>query len=166
MSEENTLMIDLMTVFSAHAEELDERERTIAVIKFMRLALIKSGHENSRIFASGYLNEALLAAETHMIVNVRAQGTDAVDKDGNPYEYKLTSAKLGKKANVNIHGPEVKSGENKAAYYERLRKSFLSKGVFLVKHIYDVDGHTGEAKANIYSFSPEFISMYMEHVNS
>lgn len=123
MSEENTLMIDLMTVFSAHAEELDERERTIAVIKFMRLALIKSGHENSRIFASGYLNEALLAAETHMIVNVRAQGTDAVDKDGNPYEYKLTSAKLGKRQTSTYTDPR----SNRARTKPPIMKDYVNR---------------------------------------
>lgn len=158
-------MKDLMTVFTASVTTMDNRERTIAVIKFMRLALMKSGHEASRIFVSGYLNEALLAAETHMTVNPVAQGVDAVDSDNKPHEFKICNAKLGKKANVNLSGPQKKTGEVRDVYYERLRETFVAKGEVLIKHIYDVDA-TGEEKANVYSFSPEFIAMYMDYNNS
>lgn len=143
---------------------LSNDDRTGDTIRFLVNALVKAGHDQSRILSSGYLGEAYLAAEKQLIVNEKAQGVDARDKNGVAIEMKISCAPLGKKCNVNLFVPKPKrSGETRDQYYERLAQINEEKGNVYIQHTYT--SAEDKPKRNVYEFSHEFITFLMEHAN-
>jgi hypothetical protein len=157
---------DLMDVFYKYHATMSNDAMTIGVVTFAQLALTKAGHPRHRIMATGYLGEAVCAAELGAKINEKAQGPDAVDKAGKTFEMKITHAALGSMANVNVRGSVVKSGETRSAYYARLATEIMDKGPMRIEHVYDMDPETGAVKKNVYTLSPGFVVCVMDSQNS
>jgi hypothetical protein len=143
--------------------KLTNNEKSSDIIRFMVSALIKCGHDRTRILSSGYLGEAYVAAEKNLVINPKGQGPDAKDKDGVAMEIKVINSALGNKANLNLCVPKLKKNETVEAYYDRLRDINKAKGHVHAQHTYKID-KDGRPLMNIYVFSHEFVSFYMEYM--
>lgn len=154
------LRVELLALANADRfKAMTPHEKTAAIITFLREALVQCGHERHRLFTSGYLGEALEAAEQGYTVNPSSKGYDMKDPaTGETFELKETGARLGQKANVNLSVPKKIDRETIPQYYVRLRDINKSKGNLKVKHQYD----GGAGLVNYYTFTHEFISFYME----
>lgn len=137
---------------------LSDDEKTTEVIKFIMNALILCGHKRDRIFTSGYLGEAQVAALYGLELNPSAQGYDAKHKDGASVELKISHADLGFQTNFNFTAPEKDSKEKVEEYYTRLSEINRKKGDILLVHNFTVDE---ESRKNEYRLGHEFLTYMM-----
>jgi hypothetical protein len=135
-------------------------EKTLAIVDFLMAGLQAQGHARERILVSGYLHEAIVAAEMGARVNPKAAGYDVEDPlTGEKHELKNSTAAVGSKVNVNLHVPRPKHDESKGQYYARLREANEAKGDVTITHRPD------DEAVHTYHLSHAFVSMLMEYKN-